>query len=1285
MSAIDQVYSKFANILTNITYTANNAEDKENAEYGVDKYTNKKFIIKPADKCDVTFDNLRYIYGAFINHYGFVGFQLRAMNEFYYSGLKHIITNVFKINVTILGSDLAHNPDGKIEKIVVTVEFTDVSLSRPKCPNDNKPLFPTAAIRQGIDYEGLMTVNARATAELYRREKDGNNMKTIVEKKHSLPIKDWALCPIAVMVGSALCNTHGRSRQELLALNEDPDAIPGNFIIGGHEWNVVGTENIPYGEYRCFNNFHGGEHTRNTVISKFGDSQENSAQCIVRLMEDGKITVEISRSELQYIQIPFYIFAKIIGISTDRELVELILAKPFAVASTDADKFILTKLSVAFEASYGDFDDLRYEDDLSEILRTTALVWLNIMRKVKNGKNSFSKYDPNAKGGVGEKHILEIIDKLRSGINEYFFPIKGSTAESLFSKQYDFASMIAYELLVAKGDIPQTDRDSFVSKRAAIAAPSYAKILKTQFSLNISHNIKHDIELKYKKEDFNSIDLLQIVTAKVGVDKFRSAMQRCIKVGNRADLQISANKIVKNRLATSLEENKSTISTLLSKRQINANVGFVSKSSERAMDMRQVHNSGEGFICAISTPEGTPVGTHKQPTAGATVLLASKSQDQYINLLRQPGVYPIAKCTPEFIYEKKLSKIFINGGWFACCENAPKLEHDLLLERRMGKIDRNVTIVRNVCTNFIYIWCESGRLGRVVIPVYNNEKNPEFFDEKYNAENPMKTFVQGVMLNGRIIKGLEYGELSYDDLVEMGSIEIISPDEQTNYLICASWAQLVENSRNVLLPYTYLSIPFATLGINILGTPHGETSQTVRGSFAGNQRKQTCSRNNRNITYRMDHNSYFKLYNQRPIVTTEIDNYIPTGGENAFVVMMSDDGYNQEDSLDASGGAVGRGFLDTYKTVLYHIQLESREQFMIPNENNTVNVKLANYSFLDAKGFIRPGSIVEKDTVLVGKVILNEERQGAGMGKSAAGAAMKYADTSVIYRDKEPGIVHCIYSGRDLKENHEFCNILILKPRKLSIGDKGSSRSGQKATMGAKRVDSDMPFTRTGEIPQFIMNPHAIPTRMTVTDLLESYISEIMLVDGKFYDGTYFNPIDYDGLKKMRLERKMDLEGTYTLYEPNTGVRKARRVFGGHKFMQILQKFSNDAFQSNSIGGPTDPITRQPTQSSDGPSALRMGEMEKDVMCVNNAADELYSKFGPDSDGMLLPICKTCGKLAIANEEKSEYRCVKCEDLADIVLVPSTCAVKAIGQTINVLGFGLKHHIDPPHFQNIAD
>ena len=670
-----------------------------------------------------------------------------------------------------------------------------------------------------------------------------------------------------------------------------------------------------------------------------------------------------------------------------------------------------------------------------------------------------------------------------------------------------------------------------------------------------------------------------------------------------------------------------------------------------------------GFVvsnCAES-PEGQSIGVVKNISYMCHITIPTNSASLYEYVT--PHILSVNDTPSEFLNGKV--KVFINGCWLGIAEDPVGLYNDMKDKKYKGIINIYTSIIFDIKMLEIRICNDGGRLTRPLLKVKENK----------------------ALITKEIIEKLETKELSWNDLLtncrlDESVIEYIDPDEQNLAMIAMkSKDSYLHQQYQQNYHFTHCEIhPSTIFGVVASCIPYPDHNQAPRNTYQSAMAKQAMGIYATNYDKRMDKTAYILNYPSRPLVETRIMNIIqlnriPSGCQ-IHVAIMSHTGYNQEDSVLINKGSIDRGL---FLATIYHTEKEEDKNIIRdeiirckPDPNKTKGIKFGNYDKLNSHGFIPENSLVENRDVIIAKTIPIKEN------RNDPTKTVKFEDQSKTFRTTEETYIDKNFTGRN-GDGYNFAKVRVRTLRKPVLGDKFSSRHGQKGTIGNIIPECDMPFTKDGLRPDIIINPHAIPSRMTIGQLKETLLGKVLLELGMFGDGTSFGNLDVKTISKELQKLGYESYGNELMYNGLTGEQLETNIYIGPVFYQRLKHMVNDKQHSRAIG-PMVNLTRQPAEGRSRDGGFRIGEMERDVMIAHGASMFCKERLFDVSDKYSVYICKKCGMIAsyndgnknkmYANADFSIHLCKTCDNKTDFALVNIPYAYKLLSQelqTINVV------------------
>jgi DNA-directed RNA polymerase II subunit RPB2 len=1142
----------------------------------------------------------------------FVRHQLESYNNFI--GYQ-IAKTIEMFNPVHIASEQDYDAASKKYALEIFITFENFNIYRPQIHENNgaiKLMFPQEARLRNFTYAAATTIDINIKYII----RTGTNLENTQILYKTIPRVHIGKLPI--MLKSNICVLNQYKHFDNQQTGECKFDAGGYFIINGSEKTVLGQERAAENRVYCFNiEKNDTKYLWKAEIKSVPDFKCISPKQISMFLSSKNngfglpIVIEIPRVKQP---IPLFIVFRALGIISDKEICEIILL------NIDDDKN--KQLLEALQASVIEADKYLTQEDCIKFI------------------TSFAMYTPinmDKETGAKKKHefTLDIL-------NNDLFPHCHNMKQKIY-----FLGYMANKLLMAYFDIiKQDDRDSYLNKRVDGTGTLLNNLYRNYFNKLVKDMEKQVIrEINTgswrSKDDYENIINLTNIYKIIKSATIENGIKRALSTGDFGIKHSNSNKVgvaqVYNRL--------NYVSSLSHARRIST----PTDKSGKLIPPRKLHNTTWGFLCPAETPEGQSVGVVKNLSYMTHMTIYSNSLPLYEYIL--PIIIKIdnEELTPEFIYDKV--KVFINGAWVGITLNPEQLYNSLKNKKHKGIINIYTSIVFDYKLKEIRVCNDSGRLTRPVLIVKG----------------------KNILINNSIIKKLNNGEYSWDDLltsskIDEAVIEYIDPEEQSWSMIATKPKDLI-NPENSLKKFTHCEIhPSTMFGVLASCIPFPEHNQSPRNTYQCAQGKQAMGVYVTNYENRMDKTAYILNYPMRPLVETRIMdlinlNKIPSGSQ-LIVAIMTHTGYNQEDSLLINKGSVDRGMA---LVTVYHTEKDEDKQKINgdeeirckPDPPKTKGMKMGNYNKVNSKGVIPENTLVENRDMIITKVVPIKENRNDHT------KVIKYEDQSKIYKTCEETYIDKNYIDRN-GEGYNFAKVRIRTVRKPVIGDKFSSRHGQKGTVGNIIPECDMPYTADGVRPDIIINPHAIPSRMTIGQLKETVLGKVLVELGLFGDGTAFGDFEVKDICDLLLKAGYEAHGNELLYNGLTGEQVECSVFMGPVFYQRLKHMVNDKAHSRSIG-PMVNLTRQPAEGRSRDGGLRFGEMERDCMVSHGAARFTRGRMYDASDKYQVFTCRKCGLIASYNDKLHIHLCHTCGNRSDFAYVEIPYACKLLFQELNTM------------------
>jgi DNA-directed RNA polymerase beta subunit len=610
-------------------------------------------------------------------------------------------------------------------------------------------------------------------------------------------------------------------------------------------------------------------------------------------------------------------------------------------------------------------------------------------------------------------------------------------------------------------------------------------------------------------------------------------------------------------------------------------------------------------------------------------------------------------------------KVMINGKWVGITERPQEMTDFLLMKKREQAIDYQTSIVYRVQLNEIRIYSDAGRLLR---PLLRVENNVPVLPVKAMEEIKSGAIEDWDMLQQKYPNAIEYlcAEAEMEAMVASTLDDLEKNTKAMKQKIDEN--DLANLNRYVFCwkDYTHIEFhPSLLTGMIASTCPFYNHNQSPRVTYFCAQTKQAMGVYASNYPERMDKMGQILVYPQKPLVNTWMGKYLFANelpsGQNVILAVACYSGYNQEDSLIANRTALDRGLFSSVHFRRYHDELQKNpntseaDQFVKPDKNQVAEMRsAASYAKLNANGVVEEETEVNADDVIIGKITSTvlADQQGR-----------KYKDASTSLRASEAGIVDKVQTGIRNQDGYELMKVRVRKTKKPKIGDKFSSRAGQKGVIGISYRQEDMPFTADGVVPDLIMNPHAFPSRMTVGQLIEMVMGKVCALTGTQGDGTAHEPVDMESLQNSLEKLGYNKTGRETLYCGMTGKKIETMIFMGPSYYQRLRHMVDDKIHARSRG-PLQIWTRQPVEGRSRDGGLRLGTMEKDNLISHGMAGMLKERLMECSDVSLYYICDLCGMTATKMKSRDLHYCKACKNYVNITPVQIPYAFKLLQQQL---------------------
>lgn len=1140
--------------------------------------------------------------------------QLESFNDFISKKIPQIVKNYNPIRVF---ND--YDEKSNCYKREIAVSFKDIYIGKPKIHENNgssKLMEPQEARDRNFTYSSPLFVDIDILFSTLK-----NDNLDVIEKKEKKMSK-ILIGRIPIMIKSNYCILNDE-KVNIEDYNECSKDVGGYFIINGSEKVLISQERQAENKPYVFkNNKQSNKYSHICEVKSTPSSVLIPAKSIsIKLTSRSSETCNCLKVSMPHVRmdVPLGIVFRILGIESDKDIIKYILLDK----SEDSNYLLLLKSSIEESKDYFT-QSLSYE---------YILKYLTIMGNPKEIK-------------LDDDHKIKY---LKNYIDDDFLPHLG---KSNIRKAYFLGTMVKKLLDLYLEKIPQDDRDSYVNKRIDTPGILLSNIFRQYFTKLIK-DMRNSIMKELNNGPWKSMQKIEDVINSTNI--YKLIKSTTIEIGLKYSLA-TGNWGMKN---TSKKVGVAQVLSRLSYPSFLSHLRRLNTPIEKTGKLippRKLNASSWGYICPSETPEGASVGLVKNLALTSTISIYT-CEDIIKHILDEFDIILLDNVSIDTLIGK--DKIFINGIIWCVSINAYEIYKQCLEYRRCGIINIYSSIYFDYQNKELYFYTDAGRLLRPLLMVRDNtlmitKKHLDLLkDGLYNWIN---------LLIGDTNKHLLEDNPS--------CIEFIDVQESNNLLIATTIENLKTISDIFIKRYTHCEIhPSILLGVLASAIPFSNHNQSPRNTYQSAMGKQAMGIYTTNFLKRMDTMAHILHYPSLPIVSTNMSKYLnsdftPNGTMAIVAIMSGNGGYNQEDSVMINQSAVERGlfistFFRTYKDEEKKSQISGfEEKFCCPNALNTKGLKPGDYSKLDENGFAKINSIMNGGDIIIGKVLPTSKKTPL--------QTKHFRDTSTTLRYNESGIIDKVYENRN-GDGYRFCKIRVRSQRIPQIGDKFSSRHGQKGTVGMIFKQQDMPYTKDGIVPDIIINPHAIPSRMTVAQLVECITGKACCMLGMKGDGSPFSNLNVNDIGDILQNKcKFNKDGNETLYSGFTGKKMNCSIFIGPTYYQRLKHMVDDKIHSRSTG-PLVLLTRQPSEGRTRDGGLRFGEMERDCMIAHGVSLFQKERLLDMSDNYRVFICKKTGMISAVNEHKNIYNSFN-TNTTDFSEIRIPYAYKLLVQELQTMG-----------------
>ncbi|EMC96588.1 hypothetical protein BAUCODRAFT_33950 [Baudoinia panamericana UAMH 10762] len=857
-------------------------------------------------------------------------------------------------------------------------------------------------------------------------------------------------------------------------------------------------------------------------------------------------------------------------------------------------------------------NDATYQDEFAPNLEQAALEGVFTQEQALDYIASRFKPDrfPTFAGKASKSPKQQALDKLAGTI------IPHVEVEGLnFRPKALYIAFMTRRVLMAMHDPKLVDdRDYVGNKRLELAGQMLALLFEDLFK-EVTKQIKLSMDKILKKhnptQEFDPERLIDLSESRI-----TTGLERAISTGNWALKRFRMDRAGVTHVLSRL----SYISALGMMTRITSQF----EKTRKVSGPRALQPSQFGMLCTSDTPEGEACGLVKN-LALMTHITTSDDEAPIRRMAFSLGAEDVTSASGTEVYSAGAYIIFVNGTPVALTRQPKQFLVAFRKFRRMGRISEFVSIYINHHHNGVHIATDEGRICRPLIVVENGKSK----------------------VNARFLDSLRKGTMGFDDALSRGIVEYLDVNEENDSNIAVYEDGITQHT-------THLEIePFTILGAVAGLIPYPHHNQSPRNTYQCAMGKQAIGAIAYNQFTRIDTLLYLMVYPQKPMVSTraiELVKYdkLPAG-QNAIVAVMSYSGYDIEDALVLNKASCDRGFgrCQVFKKI--NVQLKTygngaTDRVTGRDDANPKHVKLGKDGIIEAGMQLAAG-----DTYMLKEKPLQQS-------VSVAASAQIWAPEHMSYKLPDPCYADKVMVGTT-ESNHTIFKIQTRQTRRPEVGDKFSSRHGQKGVVGIIAEQADMPFSDSGITPDIIMNPHGFPSRMTVGKMLELVAGKAGVLKGTQEYGTAFGGSKVEEMGNELIRQGFSYSGKDCVTSGITGESLPAYVFFGPIYYQKLKHMVQDKMHARSTG-PRAILTRQPTEGRSRAGGLRLGEMERDCLIAYGASQLLLERLMLSSDAHEVDVCETCGMMGYNNW------CTSCSSSVGVVKMTMPYAAKLLIQEL---------------------
>ncbi|KAF0983447.1 hypothetical protein FDP41_010512 [Naegleria fowleri] len=1086
------------------------------------------------------------------------------------------------------------------------IKYNDIYIAKPRLDEVTDSIELTPQLCRLRD----LTYDADIIVNIEYPQVVGNE---VLIKSEELPIGR-----MPIMLQCDRCVLCGKDEKELAKLGECPLDPGGYFIVKGVEKVCLIQEQL----------------SKNRIIIDLDKDKQVMASVTGSTHYRKSKTNIIIKHERFYLDhnsftkdVPVIIALKAMGVESDQEIIQLV----------GSDRKYVDALGPSFEECIRE----------GVFSADQAVEWMSRYLKPSDFRKNKSKTEET-------REILSNIILCHIPVYKFNFKMK----------IVYFAIMLKRMIDAIHDASNIDDKDYYGNKRLEMAGQLLSLLFEDLFK-KFNDEIKKTLEKKTGRRGRRAVstpheDIASIFST--NSNKITEGLKNSISSGNW------------NVQRFKME--RAGVTHVLSRLSFIAALGMMTRISSQFEKTRKVSGpralqpSQWGLLCPSDTPEGEGCGLVKN-LALLTHVTTDDEEEPIIRLAYNLGVEDINLISGEELNHPSSYVVILNGLILGIHRFPSQFTKLFRMLRRAGKIHEFVSIFKNDLHKSIYIASDGGRVCRPLIIVENCK----------------------LKVTQKHLNELAEGIRTWDDFLKEGLIEYLDVNEENN-------SNIVFREEDIKPETTHFEIePFTILGVCAGLVPYPHHNQSPRNTYQCAMGKQAMGAIAYNQFNRLDTLLLLLVYPQKPMVKSRTIELIQfeklNGGQNATIAVMSYSGYDIEDAVVVNKASIDRGYgrciyLKKYVTELKKHPNGAEDVLQPPPLQAIVSTaasstaesaldpkRLKSYQRLDADGLsavgerIYPGDMyvnrfivaTQNNQDILGSMVNNNQQQQQQIQQQYKPSPSFYKGPCSVYVDQVL-----------ITPNHDrggyYVKYLLRQTRRAELGDKFSSRHGQKGVCGIIVDQQDMPFNDQGICPDMIMNPHGFPSRMTVGKMIELICGKAGVLDGRQGYGTAFGGDRVEDIGKTLIRHGFSYCGKDMLTSGITGETMACYIYFGPVYYQRLKHMVLDKMHARSKG-PVRILTRQPLEGRSKEGGLRLGEMERDCLIGYGASALLLERLMLSSDEYKVHVCEGCGMIGYMGY------CNYCKSKQNMSLLPMPYAFKLLIQELQAMNISPKLKLAP--------